>query len=59
MPIENFLQIAGKSTFQIQRTEEGFDVENSASRKSSPIHKGRVRLSLAFKNHQIQASGMS
>ena len=43
----------------MQTTEEGFEVENSESRKRSPIHRERIRLSLAFKNHQIQASGMS
>ena len=45
--------------FQIQTTEEGFEVENLASKKRSPIHRKRTILSLAFKNHQIQASGMS
>ena len=47
------------ATFQIQMMEEGFEVENSASRKRSPIYRKRMTLSLAFKNHQIQASGMS
>ena len=47
------------ATFQRQTAEEGFEVENSASRKRSPIHRKRTILSIAFKNHQIQASGMS
>ena len=41
------------------QTTKGFEVENSASRKRSPIHRRRIILPLAFKNHQIQASGMS
>ena len=59
IPIENFLQIAGKSIFQIQTTKEGFEVENSASRERSSIHRRRIILPLAFKNHQIQVSGTS
>ena len=37
IPIEIFLQIASKSTFQIQTAKGGFEVGNSASRKRSPI----------------------
>ena len=37
IPIERFLQIAGKSTFQIQTTKGGFEVGNSASRRRSSI----------------------
>ena len=56
IPIENFCKLP---VSEIQTAEEGFEVENSASRKRSPIHRKRIRLSIASKNHQIQASGMS
>ena len=48
-----FLQIASKSTFQIQRTKEGFEVGNSAGMKRSPILKKGIILPLALKNNQI------
>ena len=51
------MQIAGKSIFQIQTAKEGFEVENSASRKRSPIHRRRIILPLAFKNYLIQGLG--
>ena len=51
--------IAGKSTFQIQTAYECFEVANSARRERSPIHGRIIILPLPFKNHQIQASGMS
>ena len=59
IPTEVFANFDLPATFQIQTTEEGFEVENSASRKRFPIHRERIILSLAFKNHQIQASGRS
>ena len=56
IPIEDFCKLL---VSQIKTAEEGFEVENLASRKRSPIHRKRKILSLAFKNHQIQASGTS
>ena len=55
IPIENLCKLL---VGQIQ-TAEGFEVENSASRKRPLIHRKRIRLSQAFKNRQIQVSGMS
>ena len=56
IPIENFCKLL---VSQIQAAEEIFEVENSASRKRSPIHRKGTILSLTFKNYQIQASGTS
>ena len=59
IPIENFCKLLVSQLFKYKQQKKVFEAENSASRKRSPLHKKGTRLSLAFKNHQIQASGMS